>query len=68
MTKRITWFVAGAAAGVAGTSYAGRKIKAKAAQLAPARVMKGAATRVRGRGRRPHTLVVSRRRAAAVVA
>ena len=54
MIKRVTWFVAGAAAGAAGTSYASRKIKKKVAQLAPARVARGAATRVQSRG---HDLV-----------
>jgi hypothetical protein len=51
MIKRVTWFVAGAAAGAAGTSYASRKIKAKAAQLAPSRVARSAVHRVQGRGR-----------------
>jgi hypothetical protein len=50
MMKRVTWFAAGVAAGAAGTSYASRKIKAKVSQLAPARVAKRAATRVRSRG------------------
>jgi hypothetical protein len=51
MIKRVTWFVAGAAAGAAGTTYASRKIKAKAAQLAPARVARGAVHSVQNRGR-----------------
>jgi hypothetical protein len=51
MIKRVSWFVAGAAAGAAGTSYASRKIKKKAAQLAPAVVVRNAASRVQHRGR-----------------
>jgi Sec-independent protein translocase protein TatA len=51
MIKRATWFAAGVAAGAAGTSYASRKIKTKAAQLTPAKVVKRTAARVRGRGR-----------------
>ncbi len=50
MTRRITWFVSGAIAGVAGTRYAKNKLKATASQLTPAKVVKGAVTRVRDRG------------------
>ena len=38
MMKRLTWFVGGAAAGVAGASVAKRKVKPTAAELAPANV------------------------------
>lgn len=48
--KRLTWFVTGAAAGAAGASYATRKVKQTAAQLAPANVAR-AANRVRQGGR-----------------
>jgi hypothetical protein len=54
MIKRLTWFVGGAVAGAAGVGVAKRKIKAKAAELAPARVARSAADRVRdavGEGR-----------------
>jgi hypothetical protein len=46
--KRVTWFVSGAVAGAAGASYAKKKVKATASQLAPVHVAKGAAGRVRG--------------------
>jgi len=49
--KRITWFVAGTAAGAAGASYAARKVRRTAAQLAPSNVARGAATRARRGGR-----------------
>lgn len=45
--KRVTWFVGGVAAGAAGVGYAKRKVRSTAAQLAPSRVVKGAAGRVR---------------------
>jgi hypothetical protein len=46
MIKRLTWFVGGAVAGVAGAGVAKRKVKQKAADLAPAKLAKGAARRV----------------------
>ncbi|MEO6122107.1 MAG: hypothetical protein ABIR32_00250 [Ilumatobacteraceae bacterium] len=49
MMKRVTWFVSGAVAGVAGTGYAKRKVKATAAQLAPVNVAKSAVAKVRDR-------------------
>ena len=48
--KRLTWFVTGAAAGAVGASYATKKVKATAAQLAPANVAKGAASRAKQGG------------------
>jgi hypothetical protein len=45
--KRITWFVAGAAAGATSAGYATRKIKSTAAQLAPVNVARGAAGRAK---------------------
>jgi hypothetical protein len=45
--KRVTWFIGGVAAGAAGAGYAKRKVRTTAAQLAPARVAKGAVGRVR---------------------
>ena len=54
MIKRVTWFVGGAVAGVAGASVAKRKMKQAAAHLAPRNVMHGATGRVRdafGEGR-----------------
>jgi len=50
--KRITWFVTGLAAGATGASYATKKVKRTAAQLAPANVAKGAAGRARQGGRK----------------
>ncbi|MDJ0769444.1 MAG: hypothetical protein QNJ12_11650 [Ilumatobacter sp.] len=49
--RRVTWFVTGVAAGAAGASYATRKVKETASQLAPANVARGAAKRARKRGR-----------------
>lgn len=49
--KRLTWFVTGVAAGATGASYATKKVKQTAAQLAPANVAKGAASRVKDAGR-----------------
>lgn len=52
--RRATWFIAGAAAGATGASYAARKVKhtvkQTAAQLAPANVARGAASRAKQRG------------------
>ena len=45
--RRITWFVAGATAGAAGASYATRKVKRTAQNLAPVNVARGAADRAR---------------------
>lgn len=47
--KRLTWFVGGVAAGAAGTSYAKRKVKQTAAQLAPVNVARNAAGKLRDR-------------------
>ena len=55
MIKRMTWFVGGAVAGVAGASVAKRKMKQAATHLAPRNVVYGATVRVRdamGEGRR----------------
>ena len=55
MIKRMTWFVGGAVAGVAGASVAKRKMKQAATHLAPRTVVHGATVRVRdamGEGRR----------------
>ncbi|MCU1387497.1 MAG: hypothetical protein JWL72_835 [Ilumatobacteraceae bacterium] len=49
MMKRVTWFVSGAVAGVAGAGYAKRKVKETASQLAPANVAKAAVAKVRHR-------------------
>ena len=53
---RVSWFVAGAAAGAAGTVVGARKVKTVANQLKPVNVAKGAAGRVSGR---PHRRCVS---------
>lgn len=49
MIKRISWFISGAAAGIAGAGYTKRKVKRTAAHLAPVqaakRVINGARTR-----------------------
>lgn len=49
--KRVTWFVTGVAAGAAGASYATKKVKQTAQQLAPANITRRAAERARRRGR-----------------
>jgi hypothetical protein len=49
--KRITWFVAGAAAGASGSLYARRKVQRTAAKLAPVNVAKAGAESVRRKGR-----------------
>jgi hypothetical protein len=51
MMKRITWFVGGAAAGVAGANYATKKVKQTAAQISPGQVARSATLRVRLRSR-----------------
>jgi hypothetical protein len=50
MMKRAAWFVAGAASGAVGATYAQRKIKATAARLAPASLAREAGGRLRTRG------------------
>jgi hypothetical protein len=47
--KRVTWFVGGAVAGLAGANYATRKVKQTASQISPAQVARSAATRARSR-------------------
>lgn len=47
MIKRLTWFVSGAVAGIAGAGLTKRKVKQKAADLAPSKVARNAAQRVR---------------------
>jgi len=51
MMKRMTWFAAGAAAGVAGASYATKKVKQQAAKLTPSNVARSAADKTRSGGR-----------------
>ena len=51
MIKRISWFVAGAAAGAGGSLYARRKVRRTARLLAPSNVARSATDRVRQRGR-----------------
>lgn len=48
--KRVTWFVSGAIAGVAGASYTKKKVKATASQLAPSNLAKSAVARVKEKG------------------
>jgi hypothetical protein len=50
MMKRLSWFVSGAVAGVAGVGLAKRKVKATASQLAPAHLTRAAMDRIRERG------------------
>ena len=55
MMKRVTWFVSGAVAGVAGTTIAKKKVKQAATHLTPRNVAHSATVRVRdafGEGRR----------------
>ena len=47
MIKRMTWFLGGAAAGIAGASVAKKKVKAVTAELAPAQMLKKASTRLK---------------------
>lgn len=47
MIKRLSWFVGGAVAGIAGASVAKRKAKEVAAEYAPAQMAKKAGDRVR---------------------
>lgn len=49
--RRVTWFVTGAAAGVAGASYATKKVKQTAEQLKPANVAKTTAQKAKAGGR-----------------
>ena len=49
MMKRVTWFVSGAVAGIAGAGIAKRKVKETAAQLTPANVARSAVAKVRDR-------------------
>ncbi len=51
MMRRVTWFAGGVAAGVAGASYAKRKVKQTAAQIAPRTVARGAVAKARETGR-----------------
>jgi len=50
MMKRVTWFVGGAVAGAAGAGYAKKKVKQKAAQLAPSNVARSAIAKARAKG------------------
>ena len=50
MIKRVSWFVSGAVAGIAGAGYAKRKVKETAAHLAPVNVARSAVTKVKSRG------------------
>jgi hypothetical protein len=47
MIKRLTWFVSGAVAGIAGARVAKRKVRKAASNLAPMNVVHGATGRVR---------------------
>ena len=49
MMKRLSWFVVGAATGIAGTAAAKRKVKATAEKLAPGNVARQAVGKVRDR-------------------
>ena len=46
MIKRLNWFVGGLVAGAVGVGMAKRKVKAKASELTPAKVVRAAAHRV----------------------
>jgi hypothetical protein len=50
--RRFTWFLGGIAAGAAGAEYTRRKVRSKAAELAPAQVVRRAAGGVRSLGDR----------------
>ena len=47
MMKRLTWFVGGAAAGIAGASMAKRKVKAVASEFSPSNLAQKTTKRVR---------------------
>ena len=47
MMKRLTWFVGGAAAGIAGANVAKKKVKAVASEISPSNVAKKTTNRVR---------------------
>jgi len=51
MMKRVSWFIAGAAAGAGGSLYARRKVRRTARTLAPGNVARVATDRARQRGR-----------------
>lgn len=50
MFKRVTWFVTGAAAGVGGSLYAKRRVKAAVDKLAPEHIQEAAKARARAFG------------------
>jgi hypothetical protein len=49
MIKRLSWFISGALAGVAGVGYAKKKVKATASHLTPSNFVKSARARLRER-------------------
>jgi hypothetical protein len=51
MIKRVTWFAGGVVAGAATASYAKKKVKQTAAQIAPAQVARSAADSLRSKSR-----------------
>jgi hypothetical protein len=51
MIKRVSWFMAGAAAGVAGSEYARQKAKRAADRYKPAAVVRATALQLRVRSR-----------------
>ncbi|HEX9260394.1 MAG TPA: hypothetical protein VF855_12715 [Acidimicrobiales bacterium] len=64
MSKRIVWFVAGAAAGVGGATYGRRKARQAAEKLTPTNVAKSTVARVKGRAHDVADAVRDGRRAA----
>jgi hypothetical protein len=61
MIKRMTWFLGGAVAGVAGVGVVKRKMKQAATHLAPKHVVRGMTDRVRdayAEGRRAMRVIV----------
>lgn len=49
--RRVTWFIGGVAAGAAGATYAKRKVRQTASQLAPTHVARTAVDGVKRRSR-----------------
>lgn len=49
--RRVTWFVGGVAAGVAGVGYTKKKVRETASQIAPATLARSAASKARAKGR-----------------
>ena len=63
MIKRFTWFVGGLVAGVSATLLAGRRLRRRVASLAPTKVVRDTASRVRRRASEVSAAIGEGRRA-----